>query len=34
MTFQSKDDIFESFFAMDKISFAFISLNNIELQLV
>ena len=33
MSLQSKDDLFQNFFAIDKISFASVSLNNIELQL-
>ena len=33
MSLQSKDDLFDNFFAIDKISFAFVSLNNMELLL-
>ena len=33
MSLQSKDDLFENFFTVYKISFASVSLNNIELQL-
>ena len=33
MSLQSKDDLFENFFTIDKIYFAFVSLNNTGLQL-
>ena len=33
MSLQSKDDLFENFFTIDKITFASVLLSNIELQL-
>ena len=33
MSLQSKDDLFENFFTIDKVSFAFVLFSNIELQL-